>query len=291
MITISVPSLRPLESRKLGALRKVAATVRQSRAPTPLLVGAYAREIWFWHLHGVETERATEDLDISLELSDWRGFDKFAARLCQAGFEQPVPSHPEKLIDAKTGQKIDLLPFGRISEDGASIVWPADGSRWSVVGFADSYRVAPMLLAGTRRTSLIRVATLPAMVMLKIVAFNERLLDRKKKDGADICFTMTHYLEAGQRQRLVRGVDADIMESVEGDLQRATVVLLGRDMGETASPATRAVLAGHLRRETESASRCPLARELTQRVTQGDFRRARSLLRDLLVGLEHRAHA
>jgi predicted nucleotidyltransferase len=27
-----------------------------------MLVGAFARDVWFWHLHGIETERATEDM-------------------------------------------------------------------------------------------------------------------------------------------------------------------------------------------------------------------------------------
>ena len=36
----------------------------------------------------------------------------------------------------------------------------------------------------------------------------------------------------------------------------------------------------------DSASRCPLARELMQRLTHGDFYRARDLLRGILNGVE-----
>ena len=31
-----------------------------------MLVGAFARDVWFWHLNGIETGRATEDIDISM---------------------------------------------------------------------------------------------------------------------------------------------------------------------------------------------------------------------------------
>ena len=70
------------------------------------------RDVWFWHLNGIETERATEDLDISMEFQDWKGFDAFVKVLLGLGFAQPVADHPEKFIDPDTRQKMDLLPCG-----------------------------------------------------------------------------------------------------------------------------------------------------------------------------------
>lgn len=286
MTSISVPSSRPLEPQKLAALRKVAATASLRGVAPPMLVGAFARDIWFWHVHGVETERATEDVDISIELPNWQGFRDFVTGLREAGFRQPVPTHPEKLLDEETGQKLDVLPFGRLSDDGRAIVWPSDQSRWSILGFAESYQAAPFLALDADLPQGLRIVTLPAMVTLKLVSFYERLVDRKRKDGADISFTMTHYLAAGTQTRLAAGVDADIMDRVEGDLQRAAAMLLGRDMGAILSSVTQSVIAKHLRRETAGSSECPLARELARNGTQGEFQRARVLLQDLLAGLD-----
>ena len=249
-----------------------------------MLVGAFARDVWFWHLHGIDTERATEDLDISMEFPDWNGFHAFAKVLCSLGFSQPIPGHPEKFIDPGTGQKLDLLPFGALSQDGRAIIWPTDQSRWSILGFDESYQTAAFLNLTSELA--IRIATLPAMVLLKSVAFYERLETRKRKDGADIGFTLTHYLDVGNKARLATGVDTDIMDQVGGDIQQASAMLLGRDMGRMARPDTRAHILEKLKLETGSATRCPLAREIARKVTHGDFRWARGLLARMLAGME-----
>lgn len=254
-----------------------------------MLVGAFARDVWFWHLHGIDTERATEDLDISMEFPDWNGFHAFAKVLCSLGFAQPISDHPEKFIDPYTEQKLDLLPFGALSEDGRAIIWPTDQSRWSILGFEESYRTAASLNLTSELA--IRIATLPAMVLLKSVALYERLETRKRKDGADIGFTLAHYLDVGNKARLARGADADIMDQVGGDIQQAGAVLLGRDMGRVARPATRAHILDKLRLETGGGTRCPLAREIARKVTRGDFGRARGLLRGILAGMESGVHA
>jgi predicted nucleotidyltransferase len=249
-----------------------------------MLVGAFARDVWFWHLNGIDTERATEDLDISMEFPDWKGFDAFTKVLLALGFVQSIPSHPEKFIVPGTGQKLDLLPFGGLSKDGHSIIWPADQSHWSILGFEESYQTAALLNVTPKLA--IHIATLPAMVILKSVAFYERLEDRKRKDGGDIGFTLAHYQDVGNIARLTTGMDADIMDQVEGDIQLASAMLLGRDMGRIARPSTRAHLVGKFRLETSSSSACPLAKEIRNKVTQGNFLRARTILKALLAGIE-----
>lgn len=283
MTVISAPSSRPLEGRKADALAKVAAATREWPSQ-PMLVGAFARDVWFWHLHGIETERATEDVDISMEFPDWKGFDAFADVLLASGFVQPIDGHPEKFIDPGTKQKLDLLPFGALSKDGRSIVWPADQSRWSILGFEESYQGATRL--NVTPELAVRIATLPAMVILKAVAFYERLQDRRRKDGGDIGFTLAHYLDVGNKVRLLNGADADIMDQVGGDIQLAGAVLLGRDMGRLARPITHDHIADKLRMETGSSTSCPLAQEIRSKLARGDFRRARALLRSVLSGME-----
>lgn len=285
MTAISVPSLRPLEARKADVLRKVSRALGDSGAQ-PMLVGAFARDVWFWHLNGIETGRATDDIDISMAFRSWDGFREFSEALKTVGFEQPDPECPEKLVDSATGQKLDLLPFGGVSEDGRSITWHGNQARWGILGFEDSYRSAAILPLDAEGSARFRLATLPAIVTLKMMSFYERLEERKRKDGADIGFTMAHYVSVGDNgARLGQGPDADIMNKVEGDLLRAGTMFLGRDMARLAGPATHDEIVGRLRVEVGSHSNCPLAQELT-RMTSGNFQRARGLLRDLLNGNE-----
>jgi predicted nucleotidyltransferase len=287
MTVISVPSSRPLEARKADVLARVAAATQGSVAQ-PMLVGAFARDVWFWHGHGIETERATEDLDISMAFADWQGVQAFAQVLLSLRFVQPDLGHPEKFVDPYTQQKLDLLPFGDLSVDGVAIIWPSDQSRWSILGFAESYQNAKLL--PLTPSLAFRVATLPAIVMLKLVSFYERLEARKRKDGSDIGFTLAHYVEASNKTRLIHGVDADVMDLVDGDILRAGSVLLGRDMGRLARPGTRDHLVSKLRIETGSSTCCHLAKEIRSRVTHGDFARARLLLGGMLCGMESVAH-
>ena len=285
MTAISVPSSRPLECRKTDVLRKVSRALGDPAAQ-PMLVGAFARDVWFWHLNRIETGRATEDIDISMAFPGWSDFRAFAETLKATGFDQPDPECPEKLVDSATGQKIDLIPFGGVSEDGRTITWHGNQAKWGILGFEDSYRSAAILpLNGGVR---FRLATLPAIVTLKIMSFYERLPERKRKDGADIGFTLAHYVGVGDnRNRLAREPDADIMDRVGGDLQRAGAALLGRDMAAFAGEETRKEVAARLAAEINSHSKCPLTQELT-RQTKGDFQRARDLLRDLQAGYERR---
>ena len=287
MTAISIPSSRPLEDRKADVLRKVSRALGDPEAQ-PMLVGAFARDVWFWHLNGIETGRATEDIDISMAFPGWPDFRAFAETLKSVGFEQPDPECPEKLVDSATGQKIDLIPFGGVSEDGRTITWHGNQAKWGILGFEDSYRSAAIFPLGGDGSVQCRVATLPAIVTLKIMSFYERLEERKRKDGADIGFTLAHYVGVGDnRYRLAHGPDADIMDKVDGDLQRAGAALLGRDMAAFAGKETRAEVAARLAAEIGSHSKCPLTQELT-RQTKGDFQRARSLLRDLRAGYERR---
>jgi len=285
MTNIFVPSSRPIENRKADVLRKVSRALGDSKNQ-PMLVGAFARDIWFWHLNGIETGRATEDIDISMAFKGWDVFQSFAKSLKAVGFMQPDPESPEKLVDAETGQKLDLIPFGGVSSDGRSITWHGNQARFSILGFEDSYKSAAILPLDAEENPSFRLATLPAIMTLKMMSFYERLEERKRKDGDDIGFTMTQYISVGDNvARLGQGADADIMSNVEGDLLRASSVLLGRDMARLANPTTQTEILSRLRAEISSHSSCPLAQELT-RLTKGNFQRARDLLRDLLNGYE-----
>ena len=285
MNAIFVPSSRPIEPAKAKVLDRVNDALRGWADP-PMLVGAFARDLWFWHVHGIETERATEDIDISMALSNWSGFNQATATLVRAGFSQPVPGHPEKLRDTVSGQKIDILPFGAISTDGKSIIWPSDQSRWSIVGFDDCYRSAAILDPEHIPDNRLRVVTLPGLVVLKLVSFYERPSDRRRKDGADIAFTLAHYLHCGIKERLMKDAYTTILDKVGGDIMRASATLLGRDIATITSPGTRQEIMDRLHREVHSGSQCPLAREVSNRVMRGSFSAARTLLGDLLNGVQ-----
>ena len=238
MINTCVKLLNPIEEKKEQTLFKVAALADKRNVPI-LLCGAMARDILFWHMHGLELRRATMDVDISIQIRNWEAYEEFSEALMKDGFENPFNDHPEKLRDKDTGVELDLLPFGEIAGDGRMIVWPQDGSLWNIIGLQDAFEHALHLAVSCDgQTQSISFISAPALVMLKIVAVHDRPEDRFKKDGTDIGFVIKHYLDIGNRNRLKAPPEDDIMARVGDDLDLATAMLLGRDINKIAGEDT-----------------------------------------------------
>jgi len=133
MTDTSVKLLNPIDPAKAQTLVRLA-TLGESLGTPMLVVGAFARDINFWHIHGIETARKTRDVDLTVQLASWEAFASFSDVLTDAGFSKPDRGHPEKHTDLITGQEVDILPFGKISEDGKTITWPGERHPWSVIG-------------------------------------------------------------------------------------------------------------------------------------------------------------
>lgn len=277
---------RPIDAATVNVLARLAQTAKAQDVDV-LLVGAFARDILFLHMHGIEPGRRTEDVDFSVQVRSWAAFDRLRKALGTAEFTPVDVDHPEKLRDGRTGREIDLVPFGPIAGPSQMLTWPNNGPTWNLKGLDDAFAHAVRLALADTGTSPLTVPliTLSSLVMLKIVSLSDRPKDRKKKDGTDIGFVLQHYLEAGNRERLL-AEHGDLVASAARDHEVAGAVLLGRDMRKVASSSTRAYLVERLLHETTSQSACPLAQSLAQSTCKGRFPRARQLLTSLLEGLD-----
>jgi len=248
-----------------------------------ILLGAFARDLIFSHMHGIEDiPRATMDIDTCVQMASWDDFNAACEHLKALGFENKEEGHPEKFTDAN-GQEVDLLPFGGLSEDGRTITWPTDNSPWTISGIQEAHDHAIVV---TLDAMELRVVPPCAMIYLKIFATRDRPGVRKKKDSADIHYVLEHYLEVMGANRIRSdGSDGDIMEKAGGNLQHATARLAGRDMGRIVQQQTAEDLSEILRSETEGHSECPIAHELA-RSHSGQFQTARNVLNALRVGFE-----
>ena len=271
--------LKPLNPAKVETLQRL---YTATETIPVVLLGAFARDLLFYHLHGVEVPRATKDIDTSVQMSSWENFDAVCRKLLELGFRNKSPLHPEKFTDTN-GQEVDMLPFGSLSEDGKTITWPADNSPWTISGIQEAYDHALLFRQAAFEFRIIPPA---AMIYLKIFSTCDRPRDRKKKDSADINFVLNNYLTATGKGRLKSsGSDGDIMEKVKGDLERAAAWLAGRDMAGIVSAQTAGDLLGLLRKETEGTSLCPIAHELAN-YHEGKFARSREILKSLRDGFE-----
>jgi predicted nucleotidyltransferase len=278
-----------VDEKRCRTLARLDATAK-AQGLEILLLGAFARDILFWHSHGVECRRNTMDVDIVVQLKTWDAFHTFRTALLAVGFTDVTKNHPEKLRDTKTDVEIDLLPFGEIAEDGKTVVWPEDNSRWSVVGIQDAFAHALLIeIAVVGEPLKLRCVSAPALVLLKIVAVNDRPEARYKKDAADIGFVIEQYLEIGNRSRLQIPPHDDILNKVDADLNRATACLLGRDMSVMVSASTKAHVVDLLSKEVASKSPCRFTQGLQRSLRSNKFAEARTIVRDLLDGLKWRS--
>ncbi|MBU4460633.1 MAG: nucleotidyl transferase AbiEii/AbiGii toxin family protein [Verrucomicrobia bacterium] len=280
---------KPLEAPKADLLARIARLSADRGIPV-LLFGATARDVLFEYAHGVPIVRRTMDVDVSVQMRTWADYDRFCATLRGAGFTNPHPGHEERFKDSVTGLEMDMLPYGEIAGDAQAIVWPADNSRWSVIGLEDAFRSALLLplVAADGGSIEFPVASIPAQFMLKLIATYDRPDDRRNKDGRDLAFILCHCLEAGNRERLLSEA-TDILGRVGRDLLLAGALLLGRDLSAIVSPATRARVVEILTLETTSSGRCPVVHGMLAakfREFRGDFQYVRSALHAARLGLQ-----
>ncbi|MBT3293769.1 MAG: hypothetical protein HN919_01785 [Verrucomicrobia bacterium] len=271
---------RPLDPAKAETLQRLYSVIGSMPV---ILLGAFARDLIFSHIHGIEdVPRATMDIDTCVQMASWDDFNATCDNLIALGFDNEEKEHPEKFTDTN-GQEVDLLPFGGLSEDGKTVIWPTDNSPWTISGIQEAHDHAILVkLDGME----LRVVPPCAMIYLKMFATRDRPGVRKKKDSADIHYVLKHYLTVTGANRIrSEGSDGDLMEKVGGHLQHATARLAGRDMRRIVQQQTAEDLSEILRFETESHSKCPIAHELA-RSQNGQFQTARNVLKALRAGFE-----
>lgn len=269
----------PINQGKTETLKRVYSVVG---AKPVVLLGAFARDLIFDHVHGIEVPRATMDIDTCVQMTSWEDFRAACEELKAIGFKNEEEEHPEKFFDTN-GQEVDLLPFGSLSKDGKTIVWPQDESPWSICGIQEAYEHANLIKVGELE---LRVVPPCAMVYLKIFSIYDRPDDRRKKDTGDIQFVLENYLAVAGRERLRSdGSDGDVMGLVAGNLEKAAARMAGRDMGKILSEDSGNELSKIFRVETESGSRCQIAHELAG-FHKGRFQEARAILVALKDGFE-----
>jgi predicted nucleotidyltransferase len=204
--------------------------------------GATARDILPLHRFGVEPSRATKDVDIGVSIGSWQGDRELRDALIATGRFTQNEKQAQRLDyhATNTGQPtwLDIVPFGGLEREGESeIAWPPDGAfRLNVKGFEEALNAAvPVEL---EPDLVVLVASLPALAMLKILAW----LDRHKdvdRDAVDLRFLLATYSNAGNMDRLYGGDAEDLLMAFDYDPDMAGAALLARDLMRLTTPAIR----------------------------------------------------
>lgn len=221
--------------------------IAQKRGLSFFIVGATARDIILEHQFNIKPSRATIDIDIGIFVSGWDQFELLKDELLSLG--EFRPSKQKQRLYYIDNFILDIIPFGAIATEDNSIIWPPENEiHMSIVGFQESYQHAISVKLSSTPELIVKVVNLAGLALLKIISWNDNP-ERRGKDAIDLFLIMKNYLDAGNLDRLIEKA-IDLFE--EKDYELASSRFLGRDIGEIATPATKAILVEILEKELNS---------------------------------------
>ena len=247
------------------------------------LVGATARDLILHYGYGVPVERATEDIDLGVQVSDWTEFGRLKEELLKIrGFESTKET--QRLL-YQNHTPVDIVPFGDIQEQGNEISWPPDqNTRMRVLGFEDAYRNAQLVRLRSEPALDVLVATPAGLATLKLIAWSDNPTERRK-DALDLAFLLRVYMEIGTNDKRLFSEHDDLLNADEFDYELAGARLLGRDMATLAAQETKQTLIDILARETGKSDRFRLVQDMRTGTDSESFDKNLLLLEALEQGL------
>lgn len=183
-------SLSKLKNEHLKELFRTLEQVLAVQVIDFYFVGAFARDIWN-AIHNITSARVTRDIDIAVLVPDAAQFERFQESLIATGRFRAVLGNETKFYFDEAVE-LDIIPFGgfdifsnlHLSDLTAYIALPNNG-------FQEVYEAATELVQfGNDGTY--KVCSLPGIVLLKLLAYNEKP-EIRIKDLQDILQIIKHY--------------------------------------------------------------------------------------------------
>lgn len=222
------------------------------------VVGATARDIVLNHCHAIRSYRQTRDLDIGVEVAGWDQFRQLSEALIATG-RFSADREPYRLIYGRF--YVDIVPYGGVSPDNQTISWPPDHQVvMSIMGFQEAYDYGITVRLSDDPLLDIKVPTIPGMVMMKLISWNDRYPERPK-DAEDLLFLMENYAEAGNIERIYDD-EVALLQAEGFDLALAGIRLLGRDLASVTTEATADVIRTILATEIDKQGRLRLIQQM-----------------------------
>lgn len=223
------------------------------------VVGAAARDISLYYLYDIKIVRATQDIDLGIQVSSWNEYDQLRTGLLSSDeFTETSIFHRFR---HKNGYPVDLLPFGGIESSNSTFKWPPDpSSQMNVLGFDDAFRSSWLICLRKAPLLQIRVANPTGVVMLKVISWADQPEERSN-DAKDIFEILSNYLDLGNYDRLLKE-ETDLLDVDDFDAVAAGARMLGRDLAQTSGQRILDRLLEILHKELSKKDRSRLAQQM-----------------------------
>lgn len=193
------------------------------------LVGAVARDVWMSAINDIPPSRITGDIDFAVFINDNGTYEALKNYLIETEGFHPYKGNAFVLV-WKSFVQVDLLPFGEIEGKGSHVTVEGTGLiEVSVPGFKEIYD-AGLPEAELEGKHHFKFCTLPGIVLLKLMAFEDRP-EVRRDDIKDISKILKHFFDMYAEEIYTNHLDL-FGQNQELDILAAHV--MGRDMAKIA---------------------------------------------------------
>jgi len=147
---------------------------------------------------------------------------------------------------------VDLVPFGLISDENNSIIWPQNNNVMSVLGFSEVYKYSDLIILRQKPLLQVRVPSISGLAVLKLLSWKDAFPNRRK-DADDLLFIIRNF-EKTIDHDLVFDKYISILEEEKFDLTNTCTRLLGKFMADICSKDAYDTLENILAGETSDGS-------------------------------------
>ena len=190
------------------------------------LIGAVAREVWMRGLKDITPRRTTSDIDFGVLLKDNNHFEELKNYLINT---EGFTGYRENafVFIAPDGRQIDILPFGEIENEGKVTVKGTGMTTLYVDGMKEVYAEGPPEVTFEDKITF-KVCTLPGVVLLKFVAWDDRP-EIRRDDLTDIAEIIFHFFNI--YDEMIWAEHNDLFGD-DKSLDQISARVLGREMGK-----------------------------------------------------------
>jgi predicted nucleotidyltransferase len=250
------------------------------------VIGATARDILLNVIHGIRIQRATNDIDFSVRVKKWDDYTRLTNVLLENDFIQSKIVHR---FTYKSIPSIDIIPFGEISIDSNTIIWPdKEAKEMSVIGFEECFIDSELIRIQNNPPVDIKIASTRGLVLMKLLSWKDGFPTRSR-DAIDILYIIKYYIEAGNLDRVL-AEHGDLVDD-QFDYELTGAILLGRDISKIAAPETLKILINILEEEINNSDSSKFVNDMLIGVSlfhsrDDNFKYCVNLLKNLLRGLK-----
>jgi len=287
MSRVSVSISSDIGADKVSALRYIKVVADEMGIPF-IVVGAFARDMFYNHIHQIPSPRRTLDIDLGVEVADWEEFNRLTGTLTGQAYLIATPS-PHRFV-TKEDVVVDIVPYGKIAGEAKTVSWPPEHETvMSMVGFEEAYASALQVTLSDDPVLKILMPSAPALALLKLISWDDSY-PRRERDAQDLLFMMENYEGTGIED-LIYDDHAELLEQEKYDPRLVSVRLLGRYIAELCSNDTLQVVAEILARETDEDGELRLLTHMVKGAPLGgtQFFNSLVLLQKLQQGVQEQS--